>query len=114
MRTDKMSMALGLEARVPFLDTSLVEFALNIPQSIRFKNQTNKYLLKKASRCILPEKTINKRKIGFSTPAVKWLESGNHFKKNFSTLNHLKFSNCSPSTNSVQKWTIQNYKSMEK
>jgi asparagine synthase (glutamine-hydrolysing) len=69
---DKASMAVGLEARVPFLDHALVEFDAGIPSRYKIKGLTTKYILKKALREILPERVLRKRKHGFSVPIDPW------------------------------------------
>jgi asparagine synthase (glutamine-hydrolysing) len=71
-KTDKASMAVGLEARVPFLDHELVEFAATIPSKYKIKGFTKKYILKKAMRGLLPESVIKKPKHGFSVPTDPW------------------------------------------
>ncbi|MCS6988468.1 MAG: asparagine synthase (glutamine-hydrolyzing) [Chloroherpetonaceae bacterium] len=76
MRVDKMSMAVSIEARVPFLDHRLVEFAIQIPRSLKVKNGVPKYVLKKAAEGIIPNDIIYRRKQGFAAPAVEWLRSG--------------------------------------
>ena len=65
MRVDKMSMAASVEARVPYLDHELVEFARSIPSSLKYKKGHTKYILKQAARGILPEEVINRKKLGF-------------------------------------------------
>jgi asparagine synthase (glutamine-hydrolysing) len=72
---DRMSMAHGLEARVPFLDHPLVEFAATIPADIKFRNGELKRLLKVVFSGYLP-KIINKRKdkMGFPVPLNLWLK----------------------------------------
>jgi len=72
MRVDKMSMATSLEARVPFLDHKLVELALSIPEKIKTKNGTLKYILKKAVRGLIPDELIDRKKQGFSVPIYEW------------------------------------------
>ena len=62
---DTMSMSNSLESRVPFLDNELVEFAFTIPSHLKFNQQTNKYILKKAMIGILPREVINREKRGF-------------------------------------------------
>jgi len=62
---DTMSMSNSLESRVPFLDNELVEFAFTIPSHLKFNQQTNKYILKKAMIDILPREVINREKRGF-------------------------------------------------
>jgi asparagine synthase (glutamine-hydrolysing) len=72
MRVDKMSMGVSLEARVPFLDHKFVELAMSIPTSLKIKNGTLKYILKKAVRGIIPDELIDRRKQGFSAPVNEW------------------------------------------
>jgi len=62
---DTMSMANCLESRVPFLDNELVEFAFTIPSHLKFNGRTNKYILKKAMKDILPREVIKREKKGF-------------------------------------------------
>ena len=70
---DRMSMAHGLESRVPFLDRELVEFAATIPASIKFKNGTMKYILRSAMSRYVPEQVMNRTdKMGFPTPFAVW------------------------------------------
>jgi len=79
MRVDKMSMAVSLEARVPFLDHKFVELAMSIPQSIKSKNGELKYILKKAVKGLIPDEIINRKKQGFDVPIYEWFfkELGN-------------------------------------
>jgi asparagine synthase (glutamine-hydrolysing) len=72
MRVDKMSMAVGLEARVPFLDHKFVELAMSIPQAVKTKNGTLKYILKKAVRNVIPDELIDRKKQGFGVPLYEW------------------------------------------
>jgi asparagine synthase (glutamine-hydrolysing) len=73
MRVDKMTMASSVEARVPFLDHELVEFALALPAEMKVRNGEGKYLLKKAVEGILPPEVINRPKQGFVAPVSDWL-----------------------------------------
>ena len=73
MRVDKMSMGTSLEARVPFLDHKLVELALGIPEAVKTKNGTLKYILKKAVRGLVPDELIDRPKQGFGVPVYEWL-----------------------------------------
>jgi asparagine synthase (glutamine-hydrolysing) len=75
MRVDKMSMAVSLEARVPFLDHKFVELAMSIPQSIKAKNNELKYILKKAVKGIIPDEIIQRKKQGFGVPIDEWFFS---------------------------------------
>lgn len=73
MRVDKMSMAQSIETRVPFLDEDLVEFALQIPSDLKFKNGETKYILKKAAEGIIPDDIIYRKKMGFCGSATSML-----------------------------------------
>ncbi len=71
--TDKMSMAVGVEARVPFLDLELVEFAARIPASLKQRGRTGKWILKKAMEPYLPHDVIYRPKSGFTAPLRRWM-----------------------------------------
>jgi asparagine synthase (glutamine-hydrolysing) len=73
MRVDKMSMGVSLEGRVPFLDHRFVELAMGIPQALKTKNGTLKYVLKHAVRGIIPDEIIDRPKQGFGVPVHEWL-----------------------------------------
>ncbi|MGH9749236.1 MAG: asparagine synthase (glutamine-hydrolyzing) [Candidatus Polarisedimenticolia bacterium] len=73
MRVDKITMASGVEARVPFLDHALVEFALRVPTALKIRDGRPKYLLREAMRGILPDRILNRRKQGFGAPVSEWL-----------------------------------------
>lgn len=73
---DRMSMAHGLESRVPFLDHPLIEFVAKIPPNVKFKNGELKRLLMKAFGDILPESiTGRKDKMGFPVPLNQWMKT---------------------------------------
>jgi len=71
--TDKMSMATGVEVRVPFLDKELVEFSTTIPVELKMKGMTTKYILKKVMEKYLPNDVIYRPKSGFGAPVRKWI-----------------------------------------
>src|SRR5262249_43440593 len=71
-RVDNMTMAWGLEARVPFLDHELVELAARIPAELKVKNG-GKHILKEASRGLVPDAIIDRPKGYFPVPALKRL-----------------------------------------
>jgi len=71
--TDKMSMAAGVEARVPYLDVDLVNFSTTIPPHLKMKGTTTKYLLKKVAEKFLPREIIYRSKAGFGAPVRKWI-----------------------------------------
>jgi asparagine synthase (glutamine-hydrolysing) len=72
MRVDKMTMATSVEARVPFLDHDLVEFAVALPPDLKQRNGVGKYLLKKAVEPLLPHDLVYRRKQGFGAPVAEW------------------------------------------
>lgn len=71
--TDKMSMAAGVEVRVPFLDLELVEFAAQIPASFKQRGSEGKWVLKKAMEPYLPSDVIYRPKSGFGAPLRRWM-----------------------------------------
>ena len=71
--TDKMSMAVGVEVRVPFLDLDLVDFADRIPLYLRQRGQEGKWVLKKAMEPYLPHDVIYRPKTGFGAPLRRWM-----------------------------------------
>lgn len=73
--TDKLGMAVGVEARVPFLDLDLVEFSQSIPTSLKMKGKETKYILKKVAERYLPHEVIYRPKTGFGAPLRKWITS---------------------------------------
>jgi asparagine synthase (glutamine-hydrolysing) len=72
--TDKMSMAAGVETRVPFLDLDLVNFAARIPDKFKQKGGTGKWVLKKAMESYLPKEVIYRPKTGFGAPLRTWIK----------------------------------------
>jgi asparagine synthase (glutamine-hydrolysing) len=71
--TDKMSMAVGVEVRVPFLDLDLVEFAAQIPAKFKQRGAEGKWVLKKAMAPYLPREVIYRPKSGFGAPLRRWM-----------------------------------------
>ena len=71
-RVDNMTMAFGLEARVPFLDHEVVELAMQMPAKFKL-DDSGKFLLKKISRGLLPDKVIDRKKGYFPVPALKYV-----------------------------------------
>jgi asparagine synthase (glutamine-hydrolysing) len=72
--TDKMSMAVSLECRVPLLDRELVEIAAAIPEPVKLKSGRLKHLMKEALAGVLPSDILNRKKRGFGTPMGAWLK----------------------------------------
>jgi asparagine synthase (glutamine-hydrolysing) len=71
-RVDNMTMAWGLEARVPFLDHELVELAARIPADLKVRDG-GKWILKEASRAVVPAEVVDRPKGYFPVPALKYL-----------------------------------------
>lgn len=71
--TDKMSMAAGVEVRVPFLDIELVDFAARIPARFKQRGREGKWILKKAMEPYLPRDVIYRPKSGFGAPLRRWM-----------------------------------------
>jgi asparagine synthase (glutamine-hydrolysing) len=71
--TDKLSMAVGVEVRVPFLDLELLEFSTTLPLNLKMKGTTTKYLLKKVAERYLPKEVIYRPKTGFAAPVRQWI-----------------------------------------
>ena len=75
-KVDIATMLNSLEARSPFLDHKVVEFAFSLPTSIkRPRLKSGKYLIKKTFADLLPEGHFDRPKMGFSPPLAKWLRS---------------------------------------
>jgi asparagine synthase (glutamine-hydrolysing) len=72
MKVDWMSMAHSLEARVPYLDHRLVEYAAGIPWNLKIRGGTLKYILKKSLSGVLPRQIVRRRKHGFTVPLKEW------------------------------------------
>jgi asparagine synthase (glutamine-hydrolysing) len=72
MRVDKITMATSVEARVPFLDHHLIEYAMNLPRELKIKGQTGKHILKRALESVLPRDLLYKPKRGFGAPVNHW------------------------------------------
>jgi asparagine synthase (glutamine-hydrolysing) len=72
-KTDRASMAWSLEARVPFMDTVVANFAFSLPARHKVRGLSKKRLLRKAAEPLLPRDVVHGRKRGFSIPAAAWL-----------------------------------------
>ncbi|HXF38393.1 MAG TPA: asparagine synthase (glutamine-hydrolyzing) [Blastocatellia bacterium] len=73
MKQDQMSMAASIESRVPFLDHKLVEFAAALPEKMKLRGLTTKYILRNAMKNRLPKEILTRRKMGFPVPVGAWL-----------------------------------------
>ena len=73
IRADRCSMMASLEARAPFLDHELAEYAATIPFNLKLKGSRTKHILKEAARGLLPDDIIDRKKHGFGLPLGAWL-----------------------------------------
>jgi asparagine synthase (glutamine-hydrolysing) len=73
--TDKMSMAVGVEVRVPFLDLELVDFAARIPARFKQRGAVGKWVFKRAMEQYLPREVIYRPKAGFTAPLRRWMQN---------------------------------------
>lgn len=71
-KVDRMSMAHSLEARVPLLDNSIVDFAATLPPSMKLNGRISKFIVKKAVGPIMPPELMKQRKQGFAIPIQRW------------------------------------------
>lgn len=72
MRVDKITMATSVEARVPFLDHQLVEYAMSLPVDLKIKGTSGKHILKRALEKVLPADLLYRPKRGFGAPIREW------------------------------------------
>ena len=79
----------SIEARSPFLDKNLVEYAARIPAKFKLKGNETKYILKEALKGVLPKETLFKKKSGFNAPIAKWIN--NNELDEFKTFNKYVF-----------------------
>lgn len=70
---DRMSMANSLESRVPLADPRIVQLALKTPFDLKFNAGATKWILRQAVADAIPEQVLNRRKVGFDTPAASWM-----------------------------------------
>jgi asparagine synthase (glutamine-hydrolysing) len=79
VKVDIASMQFSLEARTPFLDYRIVEFALNLSENLKKKGDVSKYLLKEVLYDYVPAVFFDRPKWGFSIPMIKWLKRELHY-----------------------------------
>lgn len=101
-KVDRASMKYSLETRVPLLDHNVVEFALNLDESLKIRNGVSKYLLKTVLFRHVPEKLFHRPKWGFSVPLGRWLHTELKFlvddylsKENIETIGLVNYSKVS-------------------
>src|SRR5699024_3765704 len=93
LKADKMMMAHSLELRVPFLDKEVFRVASQLPVDLKIANGTTKQILREASRGIIPDHVLDRKKLGFPVPIRHWLKDElNSWTKqliNYSETDHL-------------------------
>jgi asparagine synthase (glutamine-hydrolysing) len=72
VKVDIASMANSLEARSPFLDHNVIEFAASLPENLKMRRMETKFLLKKVAARLVPKEVVYRRKMGFGVPVGKW------------------------------------------
>ncbi len=75
-KVDRATMMNSLEARSPFLDVEVAEFARRLPARFKLRGKVRKYILKKALKGVLPEDILNRSKKGFGMPIGRWFQTG--------------------------------------
>jgi asparagine synthetase B (glutamine-hydrolysing) len=75
-RGDRMSMAVSLEPRPPFLERRLVELAFTSTRNVKVRGQTTKWIVKETARQHLPADIVDRPKLGFKVPLDDWFRSG--------------------------------------
>ena len=84
-KVDRMSMATSLEARVPLLDHPFVEWAASLPENLKLRGKSRKYILRKLARRIgIPAEVIDRPKRGFAMPLTHWIR--NELKRDFAQI----------------------------
>jgi asparagine synthase (glutamine-hydrolysing) len=74
MKQDQMSMATSIESRVPFLDHKLVEFTSALPERLKLRGWTTKYVLRESMKGLLPDEILSRAKMGFPVPIGAWFK----------------------------------------
>jgi asparagine synthase (glutamine-hydrolysing) len=72
MKQDQMSMAASIESRVPFLDHKLVEYTARLPERMKLRGLTTKYILRRGMKGLLPPEILSRSKMGFPVPVGAW------------------------------------------
>lgn len=74
VKTDRMTMAHGVEVRVPLIDYRIVEYAYSVPENLKLNGDSEKYLFKQALKRSLPKEILERKKRGFSVPFGEWIK----------------------------------------
>ena len=79
LKADKMTMAHSIELRVPFLDKEVIKLAQTIPSDYNIRNNTTKYVFRKATNEVLPEEWASRPKWGFPVPFHYWIREEKYY-----------------------------------
>jgi asparagine synthase (glutamine-hydrolysing) len=94
LKVDKMTMAHSLEARVPFLDHKLVEFAFSIPENQKLRFFKDKYIYRETIKNKIPKEIYKRKKQGFTIPLHSWIKKGiKEYALDLINKNNIKFLN---------------------
>lgn len=74
-RGDRMTMAASLEARMPFMDHELAAFVSSLPDNMRVKNHTTKWILRESMKTLIPQEILERPKVGFRVPINEWFQT---------------------------------------
>ncbi len=75
VKSDRASMAIGLEMRLPLLDADMIDFAWRVPSAMKYRNGSSKWILREVLYRLVPSKLIDRPKMGFSIPLAHWLRN---------------------------------------
>ena len=87
LKADRMTMASGLEGRVPFIDKCVFDVAKTLPIEYKVTKENTKVALREAAREVIPTEAYKKKKLGFPVPIREWLKDDDVYEEVKNTLN---------------------------
>lgn len=112
VKTDRATMAVGLEARAPFMDYELAEYSWRLPQHMKVQGGKGKWVLREVLKRYVPQELYERPKMGFSVPIEEWLKGSlNGWANDLLNENRLKQQGLLDSQLITQKW--QNFQKNE-
>ncbi|MEK7072166.1 MAG: asparagine synthase C-terminal domain-containing protein, partial [Patescibacteria group bacterium] len=116
VKTDRASMAVGLELRSPYLDVDFASFCISLPSRLKIDGEQDKIILREAYKRDWPEEIVNRKKQGFGAPVSLWLKTPSFIKlkeeylanNNKKIFKILDFNNCQKisNKNNYQTWIL--------